>query len=76
MFNRNAEIEIPCPNCGLKRKFKLKELEGVVKYSCDGCKKEINLDANKFARDLKVSEKKLENTLKKTIKNINLKLKM
>ena len=76
MFNRNAEMEIPCPNCGLKRKFKLKELEGVVKYVCGGCKKSISLDANKFARDLKDSEKKIENTLKKAIKDININIKM
>ena len=76
MFDRNAEMEIPCPGCGLKRKFKLKDLEGEVKYVCDGCKKNVNLDANKFARDLKDSEKKLENTLKKTIKDININIKM
>jgi len=76
MFDRNAELEIPCTNCGFKKKFKLRELKGNLEYVCGGCKKTINLDASKFARTLEDSEKKLENTFKKAFKNINIKLKM
>ena len=76
MFDRNAELEIPCSNCGFKKKFKLKELKGNLKYVCTGCKKTINLDASSFARTLKDSEKKIKTTFKKAIKDINIKLKM
>ena len=76
MFDRNAEMEIPCPGCGLKRKFKLKDLEGEVKYVCSSCKKNVNLDANKFARVLKDAEKNLETTFKKAFKDININIKM
>ena len=76
MFDRNAEMEVSCPGCCLKRKFKLKDLEGEVKYVCGGCKKNVVLDTNKLARGLKNSEKQIENTLKKTIKDININIKM
>lgn len=75
MFDKNVEIDVPCPGCGFKKKFKIKELEGNLEYVCDSCKKTINLDASKFAKVLKDSEKKLD-TFKKTIKNLNIKLKL
>ena len=76
MFDRNVEMEVPCPGCGLKRKFKLKDLEGEVKYVCSGCKKNVVLDANKFARELKDAEKNIKTTFKKASKNMNFKIKM
>jgi len=59
-----------------QKKIKLRELKGNLEYVCEGCKKTINLDASSFARTLEDSEKKLENTFKKAVKDINIKLKI
>ena len=73
IINKNVELDVPCPECGHKRKFKLKELEKNPKYICEGCKKNINLEGSKFINELEIAMNNTENELKKTINNLNRK---
>jgi len=60
LFNKNVELELPCPECGYKKKFKIKELEKDVKFICEGCKKKVVYDTSEFNKGLKDSEKKIK----------------
>ena len=48
IINKNVELDFPCPECGNKRKFKLKDLEKNPNYICESCKKMINIDGRNF----------------------------
>ena len=73
IINKNVELDVPCPECGCKRKFKLKVLEKNPKYVCEGCKKTINLEESKFINELEITINNAENSLKDTIKKLNRK---
>ena len=73
IINKNEELDYPCPECGYKRKFKLKDLEKNPQYVCKGCKKTINLEGSKFIKELEITMNNAENELKKTINNLNRK---
>lgn len=73
MIDKNVELDIPCPECGYKKRFKIRELETNPKYVCSGCKKIVNLDANKFVKELEDTYKNTENKLRDTIKKLNIK---
>ena len=60
MFDKNVELDIPCPECGYKKKFKIKELEKDVEFLCEGCKKTVVYDTSKFNKGLKDSEKMIK----------------
>jgi DNA-directed RNA polymerase subunit RPC12/RpoP len=63
MFN-NKKIDIPCPNCGYKKPFKVKDLKKNIKYDCPRCRKTIDMDTTKFASGIKKAEKELDKLLK------------
>ena len=71
IINKNEELYYPCPECGYKRKVKLKYLEKNPQYVCEGCKKTINLEGSKFINDLEKSLNNAENSLKDTIKKLS-----
>jgi len=73
IIDKNVELDCLCPECGYKRKFKLKDLEKNPQYVCEGCKNNINLEGSKFINDLEKSLNNAENSLKDTIKNLNRK---
>ena len=52
IINKNVELDFPCPECGHKRKFKLKDLEKNPSYICESCKKTINIEGRKFVKNL------------------------
>ncbi|MHB1438860.1 MAG: primase-helicase zinc-binding domain-containing protein [Thiobacillus sp.] len=65
MFNKNSGIELPCPECGYKKKFRIKELEQNVEYICAGCKKTVIYDTSNFNKGLKDSEKMIKDFINK-----------
>ena len=73
IINKNVELDFPCPECGNKRKFKLKDLEKNPNYICESCKKMINIDGRNFVKNLENTMNNTENVLKNTIKNLNRK---
>ena len=73
IINKNVELDFPCPECGHKRKFKLKDLEKNPSYICESCKKTINIEGRKFIKNLENTMNNTENVLKNTIKNLNRK---
>lgn len=73
IINKNVELDVPCPECDYKRKFKLKDLEKNPEYVCGGCKKTINLKGSKFINELEVTLNNAENSLRDTIKKLNRK---
>ena len=73
IIDKNVELDCSCPECGYKRKFKLKDLEKNPQYVCEGCKKTINLEGSKFIKELEITMNNAENELKKTINNLNRK---
>jgi len=73
IINKNVELDFPFPECGHKRKFKLKDLEKNPSYICESCKKIINVEGRKFVKNLENTMNNAENVLKNTIKNLNRK---
>jgi DNA-directed RNA polymerase subunit RPC12/RpoP len=73
IIDKNVEVDCPCPECGYKRKFKLKDLEENTEYVCGGCKKTINLEGSKFIKDLEKGLNNAKTSIKDTIKNLNRK---
>jgi DNA-directed RNA polymerase subunit RPC12/RpoP len=71
MINKNVELDIPCPECGYKRRLKIKELETNPKYVCRNCKKTVNLDSSKFVKDLEATFENTKSELRKAIKKLN-----
>lgn len=68
MLNKDVEIEIPCPECGYKKKFKIKDLEKDVDFICERCKKRVHYDTSKFNKGLKDSEKMLKDFIERNRK--------
>lgn len=68
IINKNAKLDIPCPECGYTTKLSIKEIEQNPSYVCPGCGKTINLNADNFTQGMKDVEKQL----KKAFKNIKL----
>jgi len=73
IINKNVELDFPCPECGYKKKFKLKDLEKNPSYICESCKKTVNIEGSKFVKNLENTMNNTENVLKNTIKNLNRK---
>ena len=61
IIDKNVELDYPCPECGYKRKFKLKDLEKNPQYVCEDCKNNINLEGRKFVKDLEDTMNDAEN---------------
>lgn len=64
MFDKSVKLDIPCPGCGFKSSFSIKELEKNPTYVCPGCNQSVTIDANKFTQGLKDAEKQLKSFIK------------
>ncbi len=70
MLNKDAKIEIPCPQCGHKFQATLGQVEKGEKVICPNCKSTIVLKDD-FSKQIEKSIKDFQ----RNIKNINRKLK-
>jgi len=71
-FLDNAEIDVPCPNCGKKIKQKLGGLKNSPTIRCPGCGSSIKLDASGpkgAAKSLQQVEKGIDD-LRRTLRKL------
>ena len=64
MFDKNAMIDVPCPECGSKKKLSIGTLERNPSFVCGKCKKKVTVDASKFTKGLKEAEQKISSVFK------------
>jgi len=71
MFNISQQkIDFNCPECGLKNKVTLEQIEKQIIIKCSDCNKDITLidkdgSAKRSVADINKAVKDLENTIKK-----------
>ena len=64
MFDKNARLDIPCPECGHKTSMAVREIECNPTYGCAGCGKNVTVDASQFKDGLKDAEKQINDMVK------------
>ena len=48
----SEKLDIPCPECGHKKKLSLDDLRRNPSFVCSKCGKRVTVDGRKFTRDL------------------------
>lgn len=56
----NAEVEIPCPNCGHKTAQKVGWLKHNTQFTCGGCGRAIEVDSRKLHAGLDSAAKSID----------------
>ncbi len=62
---KDAEISIPCPGCGHKTAKSIAWLEKNKQFTCDGCGKEVTVEAEQLLLGIKKADKTLADFRKK-----------
>ena len=65
LFDDKAKIDIPCMECGSKKKFSIGELKGNPSFVCEKCGTKNTIESSKFVKGLDDAEKKLASVFKK-----------
>lgn len=64
MFDKNAMIDVPCPECGSKKKLSIGTLERNPSFVCSKCGKSVKVDASKFTKGIKEAEEQITSVFK------------
>jgi len=74
MLNKNAKIDIDCPNCKRKFAFTVGQLQKGETITCPNC--DLKLDTSEAQKSLSKLEKDLSDFSKRLNKTINISFKL
>lgn len=74
MLNKNAKIDIDCPNCKHKFAFTVGQLQTGEPITCPNCK--LKVDTSEAQKSLSKLEKDLKDFGKRLSKTININFKL
>ena len=74
MLNKNARVEIDCPNCKQKLSFSVGQVLNGETITCQNC--HLELDTSEFQKGLLKAEKELKDSGKRWNKTININFKV